>query len=222
LSTLKEHNTLFPVFLKLEKLTTLVVGGGYVATEKLRAIFQNNPRAIIKLVAPEISPEVRSFISKYSIPCQERPFIPSDLENIDLAIIAINDEGISKEIYAACALKKVLTNVADKPELCDFYLSSVVQKGNLKIAISTNGKSPTIAKRIKEMLNEVFPDQIDAVLDNMESIRNKIRQLNDITSVLADEKKTRPGYSGGLSIILYLAAALGLMVLGHILFSWVY
>ena len=229
-SSTTDSNTLFPVFLKLEKLTVLLVGGGYVASEKLTAVFQNSPKANIRLVAKEINPDVRAVIDEHHIPYQERAFTPSDLEGIDLAIIAINDKDISYEIHTACLEKGVLTNVADKPDLCDFYLSSVVQKGNLKIAISTNGKSPTIAKRVKEVLNEAFPQEMDEVLDNMESIRkklggdfsDKVRQLNDITSVLAvkTEPETRK-HKKTVQYLLYSGAAICLMVLGHLLFTYV-
>ena len=92
--------------------------------------------------------------------------------------------------------KGILVNAADKPELCDFYLGSVVQKGNLKIAISTNGKSPTIAKRLKEVLNETLPDEIDTLLNSMQTIRNKmsgdftekVKQLNELTKNLSQNK----------------------------------
>ena len=88
-------------------------------------------------------------------------------------------------------------NVADTPDLCDFYLGSIVQRGNLKIAISTNGKSPTIAKRLKEEIGNMIPDEMDAVLDNMQTIRThlngnfaeKVRRLNELTSVLAAPAK---------------------------------
>src|SRR5690606_15312082 len=69
----------------------------------------------------------------------------------------------------------ILLNVADKPSLCDFYLGSVVQKGNLKIGISTNGKSPTIAKRLKEFLNDLLPEEIDQTLDLMQTMRNSLK-----------------------------------------------
>jgi len=229
-STEREHNTLFPVFLKLEKLTTLIVGGGYVATEKLTAVYVNSPKAKVRLVAPEICPEVRALILEHNIHFEERAFITSDLEGIDLAIIAINDKEISYEIHSACEENGVLTNVADKPELCDFYLSSVVQKGNLKIAISTNGKSPTIAKRVKEVLNEAIPHEMDEVLDNMEKIRkklggdfsDKVRQLNDITSVLAIKTETETkSHKKLVQYLVYSGAAICLMVLGHLLFSYV-
>jgi siroheme synthase-like protein len=86
-------------------------------------------------------------------------------------------------------------NVADTPDLCDFYLSSIVQKGNMKIAISTNGKSPTVAKRIREVLSEMIPDEMEEVLASLGEIRNrlrgdfseKVRELNKITSVLVNK-----------------------------------
>lgn len=221
----KEQNTLFPVFFKLEKVSTLLVGGGYVAAEKLTTIYNNSPQADIRIVAPEINPDVRAFIEKYKIPYHERIFEVSDLEGVDLAIIAINDRDISTQIHGACNAKRVLTNVADKPELCDFYLSSVVQKGNLKMAISTNGKSPTIAKRVKEVLNDTFPEEMDKVLDNMENIRKnlrgdfseKVRQLNDITSVLAANTEKPKIDKKPVNYLLYFIAAIGFMILGYLL-----
>ena len=95
-------------------------------------------------------------------------------------------------------LKGKLVNVADKPELCDFYLGSIVKKGSVKIAISTNGKSPTIAKRLKEVINDLIPEEMEDVLQNMQTIRQgmngdfdeKVKQLNDITKVLVAKQTT--------------------------------
>ncbi len=226
----KEHNTLFPIFLKLEKLNLLLVGGGNVALEKLRAIFHNTPNAKVKLVAKEISPAVASFLKSHHVPSEERAFHPDDLQDVGLAIVAINEKAVSAEIQAHCKAAGVLTNVADTPDYCDYYLGSVVQKGNLKIAISTNGKSPTIAKRVKEVLNETFPAEIDEVLDNMEKIRNsltgdfsdKVRQLNDITTVLAvDTEPETFKHKKIVTVVLYIAASMCLMVLGHLLFTYI-
>ncbi|WP_207536037.1 precorrin-2 dehydrogenase/sirohydrochlorin ferrochelatase family protein [Desertivirga arenae] len=224
----KEQNTLFPVFLKLEKLNLLIVGGGNVGEEKLSAVLNNSPEAKVKLVASEIFPPVRDLLQKHSIPYLEKPFTPGDLDGIDLAIVAINDKEISAEIHALCKERGVLTNVADKPALCDFYLGSIVQKGNLKIAISTNGKSPTISKRVKEVLNETFPAEIDDLLDNMEKIRNslkgdfseKIRQLNSITSGLSVSSPKPARKYKPLYFLFYLILAVALMWIGHIVFPY--
>ena len=188
---------LFPVFLKLEKLSLLIVGGGYVGMEKLTAVLQNSPEANVKLVATVISNEIKTLSKNYpKLILIERPYQSDDIDGADIVIAAVNDRAISEQVVADAKQKNKLVNAADKPDLCDFYLSSVVQKGNLKIAISTNGKSPTIAKRIKEVLNEIMPDELDAVLNNMQSIRNKlsgdftekVKQLNEITKSLAEDK----------------------------------
>ena len=192
----QESNELFPVFLKLNQLRVLIVGGGYVGMEKLQAILSNSPAAKIVLVATEISVEIKELVKAYpAVSLTERPYTLSDFDNIDIAIVAINDAVISSKVAADAKRKGILINVADKPDLCDFYLGSIVQKGNLKIAISTNGKSPTIAKRIKEVLNETLPGEIDDLLTNMQNIRNKIsgdftekvKQLNEITQKLSEK-----------------------------------
>lgn len=218
-------NPLFPVFLKLEKLNLLLVGGGNVALEKLGAILSSSPNARIKLVAREISGDVRAVLSEQGIPFEERAFAPSDLSGMDLAIIAVNDKESSLAIQRHCKEKQVLTNVADKPELCDFYLGSIVQKGNLKIGISTNGKSPTIAKRVKEVLNETIPAEVDELLNNMANIRNslsgdfseKVRQLNDITRLLSSPKNKEQPASKLKDIALYILAALFFILVGYFL-----
>jgi siroheme synthase-like protein len=189
------QNNLFPVFLKLENLRTLIVGGGYVGMEKLEAVITNSPAATITLVATHISDEIKETAKEFpNITLVEKSYDSSDITNYDIVIAAINDPVVSKQVVLDAKSKKILVNAADKPELCDFYLSAVVKKGNLKIAISTNGKSPTVAKRVKEVLNETLPNEIDELLHNMQSFRNKmsgdfaekVKQLNEITKSLSE------------------------------------
>ena len=225
-----EVNTLFPIFLKPDKLDTLLVGGGYVAMEKLEAIFGNSPAARVKIVGREISVEIKNFADKRSIPFEERAFAETDLLAKDLVIVAIDNKNVSHHIYQLCKTHKILVNVADTPDLCDFYLSSVVQKGNLKIAISTNGKSPTVAKRVKEVLNETFPAEINDVLTNMTQIRqklngdfsDKVKQLNAITSGLVNEQQqpAKVKITRSVAVTLAILSAFALMVLGHVLFTY--
>ncbi len=226
-----EVNTLFPVFLKPDKLETLLIGGGYVAMEKLEAIFGNSPKANVKVVGREISAEIKEFAHKRSIPFEERTFAESDLLEKDMVIVAIDDKQVGRQIHQLCKSRNLLVNVADTPDLCDFYLSSVVQKGNLKIAISTNGKSPTVAKRVKEVLNETFPAEIDQVLTNMTQIRqklngdfsDKVKQLNAITSGLVNRQPQQPAkvkITRPVAITLAVLSAISLMVLGHVLFTY--
>ncbi|MGE8432474.1 TSUP family transporter [Chryseobacterium joostei] len=184
-------NSLYPVFLKLEKLSLLIIGGGKIALEKLESVLGNSPETSIRLVAREIIPEVRSLQDQFAnITLHERPYDDDDFNDTDLAIIAVNDIVLAEQIRNDAHQKNVLVNIADKPDLCDFYLGSIVKKGSLKIAISTNGKSPTIAKRLRETFTETIPDEMDLVLDNMQNIRNqlkgdfnhKVTELNKITT----------------------------------------
>jgi siroheme synthase-like protein len=186
----KEANRLFPVFLKLESLSVLIVGGGNIGLEKLSALLSNAPLTNIKLVSISICDEIRKLAIDYpNIELKERVFLPADADERDIVIIAIDDKNESIQIKEIVKAKGKLVNVADKPELCDFYMGSIVQKGNLKIGISTNGKSPTIAKRLKELFNDLLPEEIDQLLDNMQAIRSrlqgnfadKVNQLNAIT-----------------------------------------
>lgn len=192
-----DTNKLFPIFLKLEELKVLLVGGGNVALEKLTAIINNSPATQVHVVAKEVFPqfaEAAKQLNNITITIAE--YEPHYLDDCDIVIAAVNDIPLSKIICDDAKQKGKLINVADKPELCDFYLGSIVTRGNLKLAISTNGKSPTVAKRLKEIFNELLPDELDEVLNNVQQIRNKLKgdfqnkihQLNELTKVLIDEK----------------------------------
>lgn len=224
-------NHLFPIFVKLEKLQLLIVGGGYVGLEKLNAVLQNAPHTSIRLVGITISDEIKALGLKHqNLTLVEKAFAASDANGIDLAIVGINDPETSEAISAEIKSRGILVNVADKPELCDFYLSSVVKKGNLKVAISTNGKSPTIAKRLKETLEEVLPAELDQVLDQMQAIRNKLKgdftqkvtRLNEITSVLASGKEEQAAQSEKWwkKLATYSLFAFLFMIVGHFLLSY--
>ena len=190
-------NNLFPIFLKLENLHTLIVGGGYVGLEKITAVLDNSPMAKVSLVSPDIRQEIRDIASVNSrINLIERRFEDNDLAAKDLVIVATNDKEENARIASVARSKNMLVNVADTPAICDFYLSSVVRKGNLKVAISTNGMSPTLAKRLKEVLGDALPDNLETAMEQLKAVRDmlkgdfasKVDELNRITSVLTDKK----------------------------------
>lgn len=188
-------NQLFPIFLKLnnDDLHLLIVGGGYVGLEKIEAVLGNSPEAKITLVAPEIRAEIRE-IAAHSpkVVLLQRTFEDFDLDYKDLVIVATNDKEENKRVKRLARARHLLCNVADTPEECDFYLSSIVKKGNLKVAISTNGMSPTLAKRLREVLTEALPDDLETAMEQLKGVRDllrgdfeyKVQELNRITEVL--------------------------------------
>jgi uncharacterized protein len=191
-------NPLYPIFVKLEKFDVLVVGGGNVGLEKLESLLRNSPKTRITVVAPFIRPETRAYAERFpQVILIEKRFEPSDLDGKTFVIATTDDKAVNIEVKRLAEERRILANVADTPAYCDFYLGSIVQKGSLKIAISTNGKSPTVAKRLKENLNEILPDSMEEILDNMGKIREvlkgdfakKIEVLNKVTSSLAADSE---------------------------------
>jgi uncharacterized protein len=243
-ATRPEANYLFPVFLKLENLSLLIVGGGYVGLEKLNAILNNSPETSIRLVATSISEEIKQLAAgREKIELVERPYDPADIDAADIVICAVNDRFISEQVSEDAKEKGKLVNVADTPDLCDFYLGSVVQKGSLKIAISTNGKSPTVAKRLKEVIDDMIPAEMEDVLQNVQTIRKdlkgdfeqKVHQLNQLTKGLVEkatvrgvvEEETsvretdRPDQKRWKKVATYSMGAFALMLIGHFIFSYI-
>ncbi|MCB0689311.1 MAG: bifunctional precorrin-2 dehydrogenase/sirohydrochlorin ferrochelatase [Saprospiraceae bacterium] len=192
-------NTLYPIFLKMSNLRILIVGAGEVAKEKLHFLLKSSPDSQVTVIAPDISSEIVDLFSssKYQINIIRKPFYPEILEKFNLVVAATNLPVLNEEVYLAAKEKGILINVADTPELCDFYMGSIVTKGDLKIAISTNGKSPTFAKRFRQLLEQILPDNIEELLPNLHQLRSKLQlnfsekvnYLNEVTKALIEDKK---------------------------------
>lgn len=220
-------NTLFPVFVKLDQLQTVVIGGGNVGKEKLTALLGNDANARIKVIAENYADGLKDYLAAFPfVEVHERSYHSDDILSADLLIVAVNDRGLSEYIAGEAKLAGIPVNVADKPDLCDFYLSSIVQKGQVKLAISTNGYSPTLAKRLKEYFENGLPEEIKETAENLQLVRQglngtfseKVRRLNEITSSLVAEPETLKGPSVK-NFTIWALGILGLMIAGHLLFS---
>ncbi len=221
-------NQLFPVFLKLENLQVLLVGAGNVGLEKLHALLANSAEAKVTIVAPEVKEEVKRLVWKHpTCIIFQKEFEEADLDDKELVILATDNKSLHEKIRPLAKQRGLLVNVADTPDLCDFYLGSIVQKGNLKIAISTNGKSPTAAKRIKEVLHDALPGELDDVIENLHTVRNKlngnfenkVKKLNAITKVLIDKDNIN-GERRWRKVATYSLIAFAFMLIGHFIFSY--
>ena len=123
--------------------------------------------------------------------------MPWDLRKKNIVIATTDVPAINQKVRKACNRRRILVNVADPPDLCDFYMGGIVTKGNLKIGISTNGKSPTMAKRIRQFLEELLPDEIDDLVTTLREYRTtlkadfeeKVIEMNERTKLLLEDKK---------------------------------
>lgn len=198
MAELRERNNLYPVFLRMDKLKVLIVGGGYVAMEKLHFLLKSSPNSNITVIAPEIRPEILDLFSttEHSISLIHKPFDPDLLSNFDLVVAATNIKTLNLEVHRTAKAHGLIVNVADTPALCDFYMGSIVTRGNLKVAISTNGKSPTFAKRFRELMEDILPEEVDDLLHHLKEVRDrlemdfeeKVEYLNDLTRSLVEQK----------------------------------
>ena len=186
-------NHLYPVFLKVHELNILLVGGGFVATEKLEFLLKSSPLAQVTVVSEQFRPQFLEVAAKSdTVTLIEDRYHEKYLGGKHIVIAATDDKAVNRQIRDEAKERFLLVNVADTPELCDFYLGGIVSKGNLKIAISTNGKSPTAAKRLRQLLEEVLPEEIDDLLINLNAYRNtlkgdfeyKVRAMNELTEGL--------------------------------------
>lgn len=193
----EQTNPLYPIFLKLHELSMLVVGAGEVGYEKLFFILKSSPGAKITLVAPWVNPEIEALLKTkdFSVKIIRKEFEPQDIDGHDLVVAATNIKALNKDIREAAKAKGKLVNVADTPALCDFYLGSIVTRGPLKVAISTNGQSPTFAKRFRQILEEILPENVEDLIQNLKLFRDqlkgdfeeKVTKLNELTSSLVEE-----------------------------------
>lgn len=222
----EQKNKLFPVFLKLENFRVLIVGGGKIAGEKISAILNNSPATQVTLVAPIVSDDILDWQKRFdNLRVVKREFEEADLDNVDFVIVAVNNKNTSLEIKQLAAQRKLITNVADTPDQCDFYLGAIVQKGDLKIAISTNGKSPTFAKRVKETLNDAIPNDVQLILDKLNDIRSqlkddfdyKVDKLNEISGLLDKKGQVKKNRISNKRILAYSITAPILIIAGYLL-----
>lgn len=145
---------LFPLFLKLEGRECLVVGAGSVAEAKISSLLISGAR--VRVVAPEAKAAVREWAHGGEIVWEQRNFLPSDLDGAFLVIAATSLSELNGSIFGEARKRNVLCNAVDDPEHCDFFYGAVLRRGDLQIAISTAGHSPSLAQRLREELEAKF------------------------------------------------------------------
>lgn len=221
-------NELFPVFLKTQELHVLLVGGGKSALEKLKELLLNSPETNVLVVARTYSDSFLDFAERHeTVFLEARDVEKSDLEGKQLVITALNDPEFSEQLLNWSNDAGILYHAADKPELCTFHLGSVVRKGQLKIGISTNGKSPALAGRLKEILDEHLPDEL-----NDSAVQ--LNQFRDFLKGDPGRKRTKMNHAIGSTVLkagrpwyffspwklsAYLMGILGVMLTGHLVFT---
>ena len=226
----QQRNQLYPFFFRTDQFRILVIGDNCNALEKVNNLLLHSPEALVRIVCPHPTPEFEDLARlNPKIELLEAEFNPEHLHDIRLVISALSDVNLSEEIGKMVRKRGLLYNSDENPELCDFHLGTVVSRGQLKIGISTNGKSPTLAKRIKEILNDSFTEETDEVLENLYSIEEELKDnlgqklrtnaetsRRDDLTITKEDKILRRVKKASIYSLLVIAS----MIVGHLLLSY--
>lgn len=162
----------YPIYLDIQNRNCLVVGGGSVGTRKVLMLL--NCGADVTVVSPVATKKLRELSNNGTVKLKERPFETSDLDGRFLVIGATDNEDLNRQIHTEAERRGLLCNIADRPETCNFILPSIVNRGDLIIAISTSGKSPAFAKKMRKQLEKEFGEEYAQFLNLMGAIRKKM------------------------------------------------
>lgn len=192
-----ERNELYPIFLKVNNLKVLIVGGGNVGLEKLTFLLKSSPNARVQMVAPDFLDATRLLAEKHQVEMVQEDYNTKFLTGKHMVVACTDKPEVNEQVYRDCRVRSILVNVADNPPFCDFYMGGIVTKGNVKVAISTNGKSPTTAKRLRQFFEDVIPDNIDDLVKNLNMYREtlkgdfeqKVKTLNEFTKGLVKKSE---------------------------------
>jgi len=172
------------VFLKLAGRPVVVIGGGPVAERKVRALLES--KASVTVVSPDVTPGLRDLAGAGGVRWEPRPYRPGDLDGARLVYAATDEPAVNAAVRVDANRAGIWVNVADEPEACDFLAPAVVRRGDLTIAVSTNGASPALARRIREQLEAEFGPEYAEALRELRARREAAKAAG---RPLADERE---------------------------------
>lgn len=164
---------LFPVFLNLEGKACLVVGGGLVALRKIESLLECG--AAVSLVSPVIEDGILELVEAGALAWRQGAVEVQDLDDKFMVFIATNNQEINQQVVDWCRERRVLVNAVDDPPNCDFYVPAVVRRNSLQLAISTEGKSPLYARRLREQLEQEIGPEYGEFVDMLGELREKVK-----------------------------------------------
>jgi uroporphyrin-III C-methyltransferase / precorrin-2 dehydrogenase / sirohydrochlorin ferrochelatase len=169
--------SLLPIFVKLQGRLVVVVGGGNIAAGKISGLLQAQAR--VRVIAPQINSPISAWVNTGEIQWSAKEFAPDDLRDATLVIAATSISAVNAAVFQAAEDRGVFCNAVDDIANCHFYYGSIVQRGDLQIAVSTNGKSPALAQRLRKELEQQYPTEYAAWLDSLGEAREKLRASSD-------------------------------------------
>lgn len=170
----RDSSFYYPVFLNTRGKKCVVVGGGQVALRKARALLDAG--ADVKVVSPDLCMELNTLVEAEEISVEKRQFQPGDLEGAFITVAATDDNSINLEVAREARGKGILVNVVDDPGNSDFIVPSYLRRGEITVAVSTTGRSPALARKIRARLEEDIGNEYAALVQLVDEVRMEIKR----------------------------------------------
>ncbi|MCD6191637.1 MAG: bifunctional precorrin-2 dehydrogenase/sirohydrochlorin ferrochelatase [Sulfurimonas sp.] len=177
----------FPAFLKLDNKKILIVGGGYIAYEKLDHLLDFTKD--ISVIALDLSDDMAKGIKENNLSFEKRAYRVGDIKDFAVVIVAVDDIPLQAEIFAESKQYNCLCNSVDSVDYCDFIFPSYIKKDDLTIAVSTSGASPAMAKHLRIYLQNLIPDTIGEFLKEMKDLRKTLPKGKERMKMLDEKAK---------------------------------
>ena len=166
--------TYYPAFIDLRGRRCVVVGGGSVAERKVASLLECEAEVVV--ISPTATEQIEAWAEEGHVTLVRRPYQKGDLAGAWLVIAATNSDQVNREVYGEAVERRLLINTVDNPALCSFIVPSVVRRGSVVVAVSTGGKSPALARQLRQELEHILPEELTDHLEEMVRIRERLRQ----------------------------------------------
>jgi len=165
----------YPIYLDIEERNVVIIGGGNVCARKAETMMKYGAR--VTVVSPELTDEIEQWAREGCLAIQRKAYESSDLDDAHIVIASTDDQSVNEQIAADCRARRIPVNVVDVTPLCEFIVPAIIEKGSIQIAVSTGGKSPALARTLKEDLQRAIGPEYAEINDVLGSLRDGAKKV---------------------------------------------
>ena len=160
----------YPIYLDIENRSVVIIGGGNVCARKAETMMKYGAR--VTVVSPEFTDEIEGWAREGCLALRRKTYDPADVDGANIVIASTDDQTVNEQIAADCRARRIPVNVVDVTPLCEFIVPAIIETGSIQIAVSTGGKSPALARTLKEDLQRTIGPEYAEVNDALGSLRD--------------------------------------------------
>ncbi len=164
----------YPISLDIEDREVVIIGGGNVSARKAETLMSYGAK--VKVVAPVFAEEIEAWAREGRLLVRRKPYDAGDLEGASIVIASTDNQGVNEQIAADCRARRIPVNVVDMTPLCDFIVPAVIEKGSIQIAVSTGGRSPALARALRDELDRLIGPEYAEANDMLGTLRESAKR----------------------------------------------